>query len=201
MVLAVLWLFQVGHELGEGVTAVKVGGIPSLILVKCPGLAQLGLGLCDLHERQLLGGNGLTKVGLVDVLQHDLHRRAVHDDVVVIQKQVIVLLVAHEIDMEQAAAVQVKRHHEPALFLLDVLNVLDCERPRLIVHVERLNGLTVIVQRDAGEQGGVGLECGLDSSKQALAVKGTIQHIDIGEIVKGFAFMAGAFNIYTELGG
>jgi hypothetical protein len=47
----------------------------------------------------------------------------------------------------------------------------------------------------------MGLECGLDGSKQALAVKGTIQHIDIGEIVKWFALMAGALNIYTELGG
>ena len=93
VILAVLWLFQVGKELGEGVAAVEVLGIPLTALDQRIGLTQLRVGLGNLHEGQFLGSDSLAAVGFVNVLQHDLHRRSVHDDVMVIQKQVILVLI------------------------------------------------------------------------------------------------------------
>jgi hypothetical protein len=47
--------------------------------------------------------------------------------------------------VEQAATIDVVGCDQLGLLLLDVLNVLDSERPGLIVHVERLDGITVVV--------------------------------------------------------
>ena len=61
-------LFHVGHELGKGVTAIKIGGIPPLGLVKSRRLATGSLVGGDVDECQFLGHDFLTMIGLVDVL-------------------------------------------------------------------------------------------------------------------------------------
>ena len=171
VVLAVLWLFQVGKKLGKSVAAVKILGIPLTALGQGIGLTQLRLGLSNLHEGQFLGSNGFAAVSPVNVLQHDLHRSAVNDDVMVIQKQVILVFVVQHIYVEQAAAVYVEGFYETFLHLFDLLYLLDVERPGLVVHVKRLYGFAVIVQSDAGEQRGVGLKGCFYSVKQSLAVQ------------------------------
>ena len=114
--------------------------------------------LCDIHLGQFLSRNGFTAVSLINVLQHDLHRRTVHDDMMVVEEEVIVVFIMHHMNMEQAASVNVKWLHKASFFLLDVLDFLDSERPGLVIHVKRLHGFAVIVQCDAREQRGVSLK-------------------------------------------
>ena len=109
----------------EGVAAVIVGRIPLFGLVKCRRLALGCLIPGDVHDGQFLGHELFAAVGLVDVLKHDLHRRAVDDDVVVVEEEVVMRLVAHQSDVEQAPPVDVKGLYQVGLLLLDVVDLID----------------------------------------------------------------------------
>ena len=84
-------LLKVGNQWCEHVTTVEVAGIPLLRLLE-EGRLTLGLlvlrhlGLRDLF---FLGGD--ATVGLVDVAEHQLHRCAIDDDVVVVDEKIEVL--------------------------------------------------------------------------------------------------------------
>ena len=95
-----------------------------------------------------------------------------------IDVKVIVLAIAHQIDVKQASAIEIEWMHKPRLFLLDIGNVLNSKRPRLFCHVNRLNRLAVLIHFDAGKQGGMSLECRLDGSQQAFAIKRTVDNMD-----------------------
>ena len=199
IVLAVLGLLQIGHKLGESIAAVEVGRIPAFALVKGRRLAQLGLGLSNLHDRHFLGLDLYSTVSLVDVLQNNLHRCAIDNDVVIVQKEVIILLIPQQVDVEQASAFQVKRLDEAGLFLLDVSNILDVKCPLFLFQVQCLNGVPIVVQLDACEQCGMSHKGCANSLEQPVAVERAVKNIYIGQIVKRLLLVARTFHEDAEL--
>ncbi len=122
-----LGAFDIGHELGEGIATVKVSCIPLAPIFKGLGRTSGGFSAGDFHEGHSLRSDFLAAIGFIDILEHNLHRCAVNDDVMIVQEQVIMTLVVQHTNMEQATAIDIKGFDQAALFLLDVLDLLDGE--------------------------------------------------------------------------
>ena len=118
---------------------------------------------------------------------------------VIVEKEVIMLVVTQDLSVEQAPAVQVKCRDQPVFLEFDISDVPYLQRPLLVVHVNRLDRVTVAVQLDAGKEGGVGFECRLDSGKQAVSVQTAVKHIDIREIVEWLSLVTRTLHIDSKL--
>ena len=81
------------------------------------------------------------------------------------------ILITQQPDVEQTITVDIERNYQVCLFGFDVLNVLDGERPGLVVHVNGLQGFSILIQLDACKQGGMSLESFFYRFKQPLTVK------------------------------
>ena len=193
--LAVLWLIEVGHELGEGVTAVEGCGIPLFSLLKLGLLALLRLVKRDLRHAHGLGLQSFVVIGPLYVVQQELHRGAVNDDVVVVKEEVVMLRVVHHAHMKQAVAIDVERLHQVGLLFLYIGNLFHLESELFIIKVYGLQGFTIITKLDASEQCGVRLKGCNHRLAQALAVEAAVKHIDVGQVVAWLARMTGTFHI------
>ena len=104
-------------------------------------------------------------------------------------------LVAQQMDMEQAVAVDVKGNDEVLLLLLDVLHILYLQRKRFFFEVDGLQGFSIIIKFDAGKERGMCLDGSFDGMTQAFSVEAAIQHIKVRKIVTGLADVLHTFDI------
>ena len=153
-VFAMVSLFEVGQQLGERVGAVEVLCIPALALVE--GLARTGLLLYQhlLGERAHFRFDRLAAIGTVYIVEHQVHGSAVDDDVVVVDKEIVLSAIVEEAYAEEAVAHEVERLHELRLHLLEIVDALYLDGESLR-SIDLLNGLAVVVETDASEQGRV----------------------------------------------
>ena len=186
---------EIGEEGSAGVAAVEGLGIPFLALRK--GLAPVvpGLRLGDLGHRNGLGLKLLACIGLVDVLEDDLHRGAVDDDMVEVREEVEMLPVLHQPDVEEPSPIQLEGPHEPVLGLLDVRYGLERALPAFILRIQGLHGVAVAARFDAGEERGVRLDCGLHSRTEALTVEASVKDVHIWKIVEYLSLMGDTLGI------
>ena len=190
----------VGQQGGEHVSAVEVVGVPCLSLLEGRRLA-VGLlthsHLCECH-RFLFGSQAV--ISLVDGIEHQFHRCAVNDDVVIVDEQVKVGVVAQDADAEQAVAAEVEGCHQRGFFCGDVIDVLNGGCPRFqILCVDALYGFSVVVERYPGEKGGVGLYRCLDSFKKPFLVEALVERVQIWKVIADLSAVLGAFHINTVL--
>ena len=195
MLLAV----KVGQQLGECVAAIKVSGIPLLSLFKLGTLAPLGIVECRLEHGLLLRFNRHSLIGLVNILEHHLHRRAVDNDVMIVDKQVIVRCVMEQTHTEQATAINVERLHQRRLQGLHVGHFLDVQFKRLLTHVNALHGFARVINFYSCEQCGMRFDGRFYRAAQALAIERAVYGIEIGQIVAGFSQMVHTLHIEAIL--
>ena len=73
--------------------------------------------------------------------------------------------------MEQTITIDIERNNQVCLFGFDILDVLDGERPGFIVHVDGLQGFSILIQLDACEKRGMSLKGFFYRFEQPLTVK------------------------------
>ena len=88
-------------------------------------------------------------------MKQQAHGSAVDDEVMIVDEEIEMAVVAQQMDAEQTVVIDVKWTHQLGGSLLDVVNVFHFQFPFLVVHIDGLHGLVVVGELDAGEQGGV----------------------------------------------
>ena len=168
-------VFTVGEQLGEGVATIEVLGIPLLGFFECRRLAQgLFLG-AYIGLREAFLTDGLAVIGIVDVVEQQAHRGAVDDEVMIVDEEIEVVVVAKQMDAEQTIVVDVEGSHQLGCFLLDVVGVFDFQFPLLVVHVDGLYGLTLVGEFYPCEQGGVCLDGVKDGDAKPFFVERLVE--------------------------
>ena len=114
-------IIEVGDELGERVTTVKVLGIPLLGFFKGWCLAHLGFSKGKLLHRHLFGGKRTTVVGRLHITNDNIIRGAVTDDMMHVEEPIDVRCVTHHFGMKKSAAIELEGLYEFLLFGLNVL--------------------------------------------------------------------------------
>ena len=191
--------FAVGQQLGESVAAVKILGIPLLGLFECRRLAQGFFLGTHIGQRHALSADGLSVVGIVDVVEQQAHGSSVDDEVMIVDEEVEVVVVSQEVDAEQPVVVDVERPYQFGSLLLDICGVFYFQFEMFVVHVDGLHGFTVVGEFDACEQGGVGLHGVDDGCAQPLFVERLVERIYIRKVIAYFTNTAGAFHVDAVL--
>ena len=88
-------------------------------------------------------------------MKQQAHGSAVDDEVMIVDEEIEMAVVAQQMDAEQTVVIDVKWTHQLGGSLLDVVKVFHFQFPFLVVHIDGLHGLAVVGEFDAGEQGGV----------------------------------------------
>ena len=104
-------------------------------------------------------------------MQQQTHRGAIHDEVMIVDEEVEVLIVTQQMDAEQPVFVDVIGNHQLGSPLLYIIRIFYLQRECLVVDIYRLDGLTVIRECYPGEQGGVSHHGIHDGCKQPFCIE------------------------------
>ena len=167
-------LLAVGNQRSVHVAAVERLCIP------LPGLLEGGRLSLRLFLQGHIGQRDVLFVGsdalisLVDVGEHLLHRRAIDDDMMIVDEQIQVAAVPQQPYVEQPSASQLEGFYQLLPHGGKVADVFHTQRPRLIADVDGLHRLAVVVQLQPGEEGGVGCHSLFDGPAQTVGVELTV---------------------------
>ena len=191
--------FQVGHELGEGVAAVEVLGIPLFGLLEGGCLAHLGFGQGIFLHRHLLGSQRVAVVGFLHIANDNMIGGAVADDMVHVEEPIDMLGVAHHLCVKQPSAIEMERLDEFLLLGLNIGDLFDGKSEFLIFQIYGLDGFAFLVEFDAGEESGVGLYGGLNGATETVGIDAAVEDIKKGKVIEYLIFMLYAFGIDAQL--
>ena len=183
----------------EGVAAVEVLGVPLLALLESGRFALFSFGKGQFLHRHLLGSERAAVVGRLHIADDNIVRGAVADDMVHVEEPIDMLRVAHHFCMKQPAAIELVRHDEFLLLSLDVGNLFDSKAELLLFQIEALEGLSVVIHPNPGEESGVGLYGCLNGTAQAVGIKAAVKDKEERQVIKNLIVMAYAFRLNAIL--
>ena len=146
--------FQVGNERGERVTAIKVLGIPLPAFLEGRCLSHTGFGNGLIHERRLLWLQCLAVVGRFDIGQHHFQREGVANDMVDVEKEIVMVFVLEQTNMKQTVIIYVEWYNHPLFLCFDVSHgfYFQYKRPTA---VKCLDGVALLIQCYTREESGM----------------------------------------------
>ena len=128
-------------------------------------------------------------------MEQQAHRCAIDDEVVVVDEQAVVTCVAQQVEAEETASVDFEGGDQKGRTLLDIIDVLHVERPRLFFQIDDLAGLAIVGELDACEKGGMRHYGLTDGFEQTCGIERSIEQIEVRKVITYFSDVAHAFGV------
>ena len=197
---AVLYLsvLKIGSDLRECVGAVVGRGEPGLVLRIGRSGAEGGFLLGKLCEGELLSGEGLPVVGLLDIVKEQLGGGPVVYDVVDVDEKAEVGGVLDYADAEEPVREYVEGFDEVFFDRVDAFYTLD-----LKVQIFFLNGLDRFAVSSLGnprEEDRVGFHGRFHGLAETVPVEGTVENIQKRKVIENLAGTSEAGHVEAILG-
>ena len=169
---------QIGEQRRVAVATIEILGVPLLVLLESRRLALLGFNQSQLLLRHVLRCKNAATISGLYVVKHDVYTDPIKDDMVGVEEPIDMLSVAHHFGMEQSATIELEGFDEP--LLLSLRDPFDgMAELLLMIHVDGLEGFTLIVHSYPRKECGVRLQHRLDGATQALGIKTPVKDIKI----------------------
>ena len=113
----------------------------------------------------------------------------------IVDKQAEAACIAQQVEAEETSSVDFEGGDQKGRTLLDIIDVLHVERPRLFFQIDDLAGFTIVGELNACKKGGMchyGLTNGF---KQTCSIERSIEQIEVRKVITYFSDVAHAFGV------